>query len=149
MLLADRRLSSARIAVAIVLASLAAGCGDSSPTGSSGNPTVTIVDLLVGTGATPVINRTVTVDYTGWVFDGTKADGKGLLFDSTAGDQPYTYVFGIGQVIGGFDLGVQGMQVGGKRRVTIPPELAYGPQGNAPIPPNATILFEITLVAVG
>lgn len=108
----------------------------------SGGGTLVVQDLVVGTGATAVAGDTVTVHYVGTLTNGTKFDSS---YDR---NQPYTFRLGAGQVIPGFDQGVAGMRVGGKRRLTIPPDLAYGSQGQGPIPPNATIVFEIDLVSI-
>jgi len=97
---------------------------------------------VVGTGATAVSGDTVTVNYIGTLTDGTKFDSS---YDR---GQPYTFRLGAGAVIQGWDMGVPGMKVGGKRRLTIPPSLAYGSQGNGPIPPNATLKFDIDLVSI-
>jgi FKBP-type peptidyl-prolyl cis-trans isomerase len=131
----------------IVAALSAAGCGDSS-TGPSGPGQLVVVDLIVGTGATAQNGSSVTVDYTGWLYDPSRTDGKGAQFDSSAGRGAYPFVVGRGDVIAGFDQGVLGMNVGGQRRLTIPPDLAYGSRGGFGIPPNATLVFEITLVSV-
>jgi len=85
------------------------------------------------------------VAYSGWLYDTTKTDGKGTLFDSNSS---FSFTLGAGAVIAGWDQGVVGMQVGGQRRLIIPPELAYGATGRSGIPPNATLLFDITLNAV-
>ena len=135
----------------IVCAALAAsGCssddgGNSSPTAPSANVPFSTTDLRVGTGAEATTGRTVTVRYAGWLYSTTAAENKGNQFD--AGTlQPF--VLGT-NVIPGFTMGIQGMRVGGLRRVVIPPELAYGAQGRPPsIPGNSTLLFEIELLAV-
>jgi FKBP-type peptidyl-prolyl cis-trans isomerase len=101
-----------------------------------------VQDLVVGTGATAAAGDVVTVHYVGTLTSGTKFDSS---YDR---NQPYTFRLGAGQVIAGFDQGVTGMRVGGKRRLTIPPDLAYGSQGQGPIPPNATIVFEIDLLSI-
>src|SRR5262249_23054383 len=138
--------------IAALLASVVAcGGSDSSsstptaPTTSSGPYTQT--DLVVGTGAAANNGNRVTVSYTGWLYDTSKPLGKGNQFDSNTG---FAFTLGAGQVIRGWDQGVLGMRVGGQRRLIIPPELAYGTSSPDPtrIPPNATLLFDITLLNV-
>ncbi len=104
-------------------------------------PKVKIEDTQVGTGAEAKSGASVSLYYTGKLTDGT-------TFDSNVGKQPFEFKLGTGQVIPGFDQGILGMKVGGKRTITIPPSLGYGPQGTGPIPPNATLIFEIELTAV-
>ena len=100
-------------------------------------------DLVVGTGAAAASGQKVTVHYTGWLTNGTKFDSS-----KDRGD-PFVFPLGKGQVIKGWDQGVQGMKVGGKRKLTIPPELAYGDQGLAGIiPPQATLVFEVELLNI-
>jgi FKBP-type peptidyl-prolyl cis-trans isomerase FkpA len=103
-----------------------------------------IEELVVGTGATAASGQKVSVHYTGWLTNGNK-------FDSSK-DRGEAFEFGLGrgQVIRGWDEGVQGMKVGGKRKLTIPPELGYGARGaGGVIPPNATLVFEVQLLKVG
>ncbi len=123
------------------LAALACGGGGdtSSPTASG---TLVIEDLTVGTGPVAATGNTVTVQYVGTLLNGTKFDSS---YDR---NQPFTFVLGAGRVIQGWDQGVVGMRVGGKRRLTIPPNLAYGNQANGPIPANSTLRFDIDLLAV-
>jgi FKBP-type peptidyl-prolyl cis-trans isomerase FkpA len=107
-----------------------------------------IDDTTPGTGDTAVAGKEVTVHYTGWVYD---KGAKGKKFDSSKdrGD-PFVFPLGEGQVIKGWDEGVQGMKVGGTRQLTIPPALGYGSRGaGGVIPPNATLLFEVELLKVG
>ena len=102
-----------------------------------------IEEIRVGSGDTAVSGQFVSVHYTGWLTDGTK-------FDSSY-DRNDPFVFPLAQryVIAGWDEGVQGMRVGGKRKLTIPPELGYGPRGaGGVIPPNATLVFEVVLIDV-
>jgi FKBP-type peptidyl-prolyl cis-trans isomerase FkpA len=138
------------IFLTVVLA--ASACGGSSTSASNLPPTsvgtFTITDLTIGTGATAASGNTVTVNYAGWLYDTTKPFGKGSQFDP--GAAPLTFLVGGAGVIGGFSQGVVGMKVGGQRRVIIPPEQAYGattPDGSR-IPPNATLVFEMTLTSV-
>jgi FKBP-type peptidyl-prolyl cis-trans isomerase FkpA len=103
-------------------------------------------DLSIGTGATAGFGNRVAVAYTGWLDDTSKPDHKGTLFDTSLS---FSFQIGIGQVIKGWEQGVPGMRVGGQRRLIIPPELAYGTAGSGlNIPPNATLVFDITLLAV-
>jgi FKBP-type peptidyl-prolyl cis-trans isomerase FkpA len=127
-----------------------AACG-SSDTAPSANVPFSSVDLKVGTGATASTGKTVFVNYTGWLYDASKPDNKGTQFDSSLspGRTPFgPLVLGAGQVIKGWDQGIPGMQVGGSRRLIIPPDLGYGATGNGPIPPNATLVFDIDLLNV-
>ena len=116
------------------------------PTKVTGAPTKTpsgleYWDIKVGTGAVAQSGHDVKVDYTGWLTDGKK-------FDSSVGTgKPFDFMLGAGQVIKGWDEGVVGMKVGGKRQLRIPPELAYGAKGYpGAIPPNATLIFDVRLV---
>lgn len=102
-----------------------------------------IDDLEVGAGDTAVKGKMVSVHYTGWLTDGRKFDS------SKDRNDPFNFPLGAGHVIRGWDEGVQGMQVGGKRKLTIPPELGYGARGaGGVIPPNATLVFEVELLKV-
>jgi FKBP-type peptidyl-prolyl cis-trans isomerase FkpA len=102
-----------------------------------------IEDLIVGTGDKAIPGSAVTVHYTGWLINGKKFDS------SLDRNEPFVFALGRKQVIAGWDRGVQGMLVGGKRKLTIPPELGYGPRGfPGAIPPNATLIFEVELLGV-
>jgi FKBP-type peptidyl-prolyl cis-trans isomerase len=101
-------------------------------------------DLVVGNGRMAEEGMSVTVNYTGWLTDGTKFDSS---YDT--GRQPLTFKIGAGMVIRGWDEGVKGMRVGGKRKLTIPPDLAYGERGYPPvIPASATLVFEVEFLGV-
>lgn len=101
-----------------------------------------IEDLVTGNGPEAVRGKSVQVHYTGWLLDGAK-------FDSSVGGEPFTFRLGAGEVIEGWDRGVAGMKVGGKRKLTLSPDLGYGAGGAPPdIPPNATLVFEVELLGV-
>ena len=140
------RASILRLGWLVVASAIAAGCGDS-PT-APGNPPFSQNDVRVGTGADAVAGRVLTVNYTGWLYNGAESDQKGAQFDSSVGATPFSFTLGAGQVIEGWDRGAQGMKVGGIRRLIIPPSLGYGAARRGPIPPNATLLFELELIAV-
>lgn len=131
----------------VLLAAFTAGCTDA-PTAPSNNPAFSRTDVRVGTGADAVSGSFITVHYTGWLFNSSRPDQKGAQFDSSAGQAPFSFTLGAGQVIAGWDDGLQGMKVGGLRRLVIPPSLAYGGSRSGPIPPNATLLFEVELIEV-
>jgi FKBP-type peptidyl-prolyl cis-trans isomerase FkpA len=139
------------LAAALLAASLAlslTACGGGGDSGSSvvvANPAAfTKTDTVVGTGADAVTGKTVTVTYTGWLYSATAADHKGTQFETGN----YTFTIGTKQVIDGFDQGVLGMKVGGKRTVLVPSSMAYGSSGFNAIPPNAGLVFDLTLTAV-
>jgi FKBP-type peptidyl-prolyl cis-trans isomerase FkpA len=107
-------------------------------------------DTTPGSGATATAGQRVTVHYTGWLHDPAADDGRGRKFDSSKDrNDPFVFPLGAGHVIGGWDEGVQGMQVGGTRVLLIPPALGYGARGaGGVIPPNATLVFEVELLGV-
>jgi FKBP-type peptidyl-prolyl cis-trans isomerase len=133
---------------AAVLAALVAACAQSqAPAGGGGGNEVTTpsglkyADTKVGAGAEAKAGQTAVVHYTGWLTDGKKFDS------SKDRGQPFTFPLGGGRVIKGWDEGVQGMKVGGTRKLTIPASLGYGAQGaGGVIPPNATLVFEVDLL---
>ena len=111
--------------------------------------TLQITDLRVGVGAPIHAGQTAVVDYTGWLYDPTAPRDEGKEFDSSLSRAPLRFVLGAGRVIKGWDQGVVGMRTGGRRRLVIPPALAYGARGaGGVIPPNATLVFDVELVAI-
>ena len=127
---------------ALILLTLTACGGGDSATAPTGGGTLVIEDLVVGTGATAAVGDTVSVHYVGTLTNGTRFDSS---YDR---GQPYAFRIGAGQVIAGWEQGVPGMKVGGKRRLTIPPSLGYGSQAYGPIPANSTLIFDIELVSI-
>jgi FKBP-type peptidyl-prolyl cis-trans isomerase FkpA len=135
------------------LLSACGGGGSSSPADTSGSAAVTVLkttDTLVGTGATAAAGKTLTVHYTGWLYDEKATGQKGTKFDSSVDrGTPFVFVLGAGSVIAGWDQGMVGMKVGGKRTLLIPSSMAYGPAGRLPtIPGNAALVFDVELLAV-
>ncbi len=131
----------------LVVAGLVAGCSDS-PTTPINNAPYSQTDLLAGSGTDATAGKVLSVHYTGWYFNESAPSQKGVQFDSSRGGDPFTFTLGVGQVIAGWDQGVLGMRVGGVRRLVVPPSLAYGPVRSGPIPPNATLVFELELLNV-
>ena len=136
---------------------LVAGCGGDSggssaiPTAPSANVPFSTIDLQTGTGTEATNGRRVTVNYTGWNWSASGVDNKGTQFDSSLspGRVPFAFNLGNDNVIQGWHRGVVGMRVGGRRRLIIPPDLAYGSAGRPPeIPGNSTLIFDIELLAV-
>ena len=106
-------------------------------------------DTVVGKGSEAVVGKTVYVHYTGWLHEPKAPKQQGKQFDSSIGRGPFYFQLGAGRVIKGWDEGVAGMKVGGKRTLVIPPELGYGARGaGGVIPPNATLVFDVELLDV-
>jgi len=156
--LANRSLAAACATAALLLipsvSSLAQAPG-TTPTSPESNMNAKITqlqktDITVGTGAEAVQGKVAVVHYTGWLYDPSSMDKKGRKFDSSLDRQsPFSFPVGGGRVIRGWDQGVAGMRVGGRRTLVIPADLAYGNRGaGGVIPPDATLLFEIELLAV-
>ena len=106
------------------------------------------IDTTVGTGAEAKAGSHVTVNYTGWLYLPDAPDHHGEKFDSSIGRKPFTFRLGSGMVIPGWDQGVEGMKVGGKRTLVIPAALGYGAEGAGPSPPNANLIFDVELLDV-
>jgi FKBP-type peptidyl-prolyl cis-trans isomerase FkpA len=134
----------------LALFSLAA-CTAALPSRTSGEvDKLTTIDTKVGTGAEATPGMKVTVHYTGWLYDDGARNKHGSKFDSSRDHgEPFTFVLGAGDVIKGWDQGVAGMRVGGKRTLLIPSSLGYGARGaGSDIPPNASLVFDVELVGV-
>jgi len=144
--------SSAGLRVVLVISLIAAACGGgdsgTSPSPSTSSAPYSQTDILVGTGAEATTGRPATVHYTLWLYDAGRVENKGTQIETSVGGQPFTFTVGARQVIAGWDRGVPGMKVGGKRRLVLPPDLAYGAQANGRIPANSTLVFDIELLAV-
>jgi FKBP-type peptidyl-prolyl cis-trans isomerase len=118
-------------------------CGSDKVTTPTGPSSLVIEDIVIGTGAAVLRGDTISVNYVGTFLDGRQ-------FDSSINHGGVsTFRIGVGQVIAGWDQGIPGMRVGGKRRLTVPSTLAYGSTGNAAVPPNTPLRFDIDLLSIG
>jgi FKBP-type peptidyl-prolyl cis-trans isomerase FkpA len=137
-------------ATVFALGLLLSGCGGGSDTPVVSGPTaLQVTDTVVGTGATAAAGNTVTVNYTGWLYNASVANLHGTQFDTSVGKAPFSFKLGVGQVIAGWDQGVAGMKVGGSRTLIIPSSLGYGSTGaGGVIPPNTALVFTVDLLAV-
>jgi FKBP-type peptidyl-prolyl cis-trans isomerase len=136
--------------VAFLVTTLVA-CGGSSSSPAAPTPVVvpfSSTDVIVGTGAEATNGKTLTVNYTLWLYSVSAADHKGTQVQTTAGGSPFTFVLGAGRVIPGWDQGVPGMKAGGRRELVIPPSLGYGATAQPGIPSNSTLVFDIDLLSV-
>lgn len=131
----------------MICAVLAAACSDS-PASPAANAPFSQTDLRVGAGIAAAPGNVLVVEYTGWLYDPTKPDQKGLQFDTSADVGPFEFTLGTGLVIQGWHQGLVGMKVGGLRRLVIPPSLGYGAVRQGPIPPNSSMVFDIELIDV-
>ncbi len=122
------------------------------PTPETGAPAMALqkIDLTPGTGAEIKSGQSALVHYTGWLYDAAAPENKGAKFDSSVDrNEPFEFDVGAGHVIRGWDEGVVGMKVGGKRRLVIPPDMGYGARGaGGVIPPGATLVFDVELVEI-
>ena len=138
-------LAAAFVAILSLSACGGGGSDSSSSSVAVANPAAfSFTDTTVGTGAQAATGKTATVTYTGWLYSATASDHKGSQFDTGT----FSFTVGAGQVIPGFDQGVQGMLVGGTRTVLVPASLAYGSSGSGAVPPNSGLVFQITLNSV-
>lgn len=142
-----RRLAAAA-AVLLLMAGVSACDNASNPVNPS-DYGIEWVDLVVGSGTEARVGRGASTYYTLWLYDEAAPEGKGKQVQSNVGGQAFNFVIGIGQVISGWDVGIQGMKVGGTRRLIIPPDLAYGARTDLPeIPPNSTLVYELELAGI-
>jgi len=138
------------IAATVVVLSLLTACADPGPPPGGRIAELQRIDERNGTGAVAAPGADVTVHYTGWLFDEKATNQRGEKFDSSVDrNEPFTFLLGAGRVIRGWDDGVAGMHVGGKRVLMIPPEFGYGRKGaGGVIPPNGSLVFEVELLDV-
>ena len=129
------------------MAIVSAGCTSSIAAPTNYAP-FSQTDLVSGAGEEAVSGRTLTVAYAGWVYDASRTDQKGVQFDASGADAPFSFTLGNGDVIPGWELGLPGIRVGGTRRLVIPAPMAYGSFRRGSIPPNATLVFDVELLSV-
>ena len=144
-----RLLSTCTIGLTLALA--LAGCERAqTPPASAAAAAVPLqkIDTQAGSGKEAVTGATAVVNYTGWLYEPNAPQQHGAQFDSSVGRSPFSFQLGAGQVIPGWDEGVKGMKVGGKRTLIVPPGMGYGSNGIGPIPPNATLIFDVELLDV-
>jgi FKBP-type peptidyl-prolyl cis-trans isomerase FkpA len=137
------------IGLALALAAGSAGAAQATAAAPAARAAqLQTIDTVVGKGKQAVSGNTVVVHYTGWLYEPKAPKQRGKQFDSSVGGDPFTFPLGMGGVIKGWDQGVAGMKVGGKRTLIIPAALGYGERGAGPIPPGATLLFDVELLEV-
>ncbi|MBN9123770.1 MAG: peptidylprolyl isomerase [Nitrosospira sp. 56-18] len=138
--------------VAVILSVILLPAEAFSETAQGANKVTELIkkDTKIGTGEEAIIGKTVEVHYTGWLYDPSAADKKGVKFDSSRDrGSPFFFLLGAGRVIKGWDKGVTGMKVGGQRTLIMPPEMAYGARGAGNvIPPNAALIFDVELLGL-
>lgn len=140
-----------RLALCLCLALVLSACMKAPPPYTGGEvPVLQSIDTQVGQGAVAKSGDRVNVHYTGWIHEQSAADKHGSEFDSSLKrGKPFSFVLGAGQVIRGWDEGVAGMRIGGKRTLLIPPSEGYGDKGaGSAIPPNAALVFDVELVGI-
>jgi len=140
-------------AVALTMALAMSACKRAeppAPTSSEAASAISLekIDTVVGTGKEATAGSTAVVNYTGWLYEPKAESQHGAKFDSSVGRSPFSFQVDGGQVIKGWDVGVQGMKVGGKRTIIVPAEMGYGANGIGPIPPNSNLIFDVELLDV-
>ena len=137
------------LGLSLSLAAGIAGAAPAAPAAAAASAQqLQTIDTVVGKGKQAVSGNTVKVHYTGWLYEPKAPKQRGKQFDSSVGGEPFTFPLGMGGVIKGWDQGGAGMKVGGKRTLIIPAALGYGERGAGPIPPGATLLFDVELLDV-
>jgi FKBP-type peptidyl-prolyl cis-trans isomerase FkpA len=138
------------LSIAVLVGLIAACSGKPAAAPATGVNSMQTAELRAGTGVGIAAGQIAVVQYTGWLYDASATDNKGKQFDSSRnGGQPFRFPLGTGQVIKGWDQGVAGMKAGESRRLVIPADLAYGDSGaGGVIPPGATLVFDIDLIAI-
>jgi FKBP-type peptidyl-prolyl cis-trans isomerase len=131
----------------LVLSGVVSSC-DSTPTSPIDQP-FSITEVRPGAGAIALNGDLLAVHYIGWLYDPIRLDNKGGVFDTSRNGAPFVFTLGANEVIPGWEAGLVGMSVGSVRRLTIPPNLAYGSERAGPIPPYSTLIFEVELLAIG
>jgi len=143
-----RLISTCLIGASLTLAM--AGCNRSHAPAQAEAAAIALqkIDTVEGTGKEAVSGATVVVNYTGWIYEPNSPQQHGAQFDSSVGRSPFVFPLGAGQVIPGWDEGVKGMKVGGKRTLVVPAAMGYGSNGVGPISPNANLIFDVELLEV-
>ena len=143
-----RLFSSCLIGVSLTLALV--GCDRSKAPAQADAAAMPLqkIDTVAGSGKEALAGATVVVNYTGWIYEPNSPQQHGAQFDSSIGRSPFTFPLGAGQVIPGWDEGVKGMKVGGKRTLIVPASLGYDSNGVGPIPPNSNLIFDVELLEV-
>ena len=140
----------ASLVCALALVACGGGGDDkTTETPTTTQPSFTKTDTVVGSNSVEAANGDlVTVHYTGYLYDANATDKKGKQFETSRNGNPFAFTIGRGQVIVGWDQGILGMKVGGKRTLIIPANMAYGASGNSVIPANAALVFEVEVMAI-
>lgn len=144
----NKLLSCCLLGAALSLSLAACKRSESPESGAAASAPLQTIDVVAGTGKEAAEGSTAVVHYTGWLYEPKAPEQRGAQFDSSQGREPFSFQVGGGQVIEGWDKGVKGMKVGGKRKLIVPANMGYGASGAGPIPPNATLLFEVELLDV-
>jgi FKBP-type peptidyl-prolyl cis-trans isomerase FkpA len=140
--------TAAFLSAAVLFASAASAATAVAPPKPQAAMGLQKIDTVVGKGKVAEAGKVVSVHYTGWLYTPTAPKQRGMQFDSSVGRGPFSFPLGGGQVIAGWDQGVAGMKVGGKRTLIIPAALGYGARGAGPIPANANLIFDVELLDV-